>query len=206
VWYFLLFVLVAASGVFVWDYRRKAARREAASKERLEQLVKAGATPAPSAALAPASPAAAVAGPAAPASDAAAEEAPAAAYAARAQLLSQAERLIYYLLRTGLPDLEVFPKVPLAAVVEAPGKGYDHEQQLRRLSRQVIDFVVCDKEMKVVAAVQLAAVGPDAVVAQRIRSECLKAAGVRLVTVEPGALPRRAEVRAFICGSAAGTV
>jgi hypothetical protein len=202
VWYFLAFVLVAAIGVFIWDYRRKAARREVASKERFQQLMKAGAAPAPPAAPAPA--AAAVAAQEARDTDAAPEEAAAIAYAARAHLLGQRERLVYYLLRTGLPELEVFPKVPLAAVVEVPGKGYDHEQQLRRLARQVVDFVVCDKEMKVVAAVQLAAIGPDAVVAQRIRAECLKSAGIRLVTVEPGAPPRRAEVRALVCGSVAG--
>jgi hypothetical protein len=207
VWYFLLFVLVVAIGVFIWDYRRKAARREAVSKERFQELVKAGVSQGPRAAApaVPAPAAAAATGQGAASPEAAPDEAPAIAYSARAHLLGQAEKLIYYLLRTGLPDLEVFPKVPLAAVIDAPGKGYDHEHQLRRLSRQLIDFVVCDKEMRVVAAVQIAAAGPDAVVAQRIRAECLTSAGVRLVTIEPGALPKRSELRAFIYGSAAGS-
>jgi hypothetical protein len=201
VWYFLTVMAVIAVGL-IWNHRRNAVRREAASKERLEQMMKAGASPVlPAAAPAPA--ATPVTGQGAPEADAAPEEATPIAYAARAHVLSQAEKLVYYLLRTGLPDLEVFPKVPLVAIIDVPGKGYDHEQQLRRLSRQVIDFVVCDKEMKVVAAVQLAAIGPEAVVAQRIRSECLKSAGIRLVRVEPKALPRRAEVRAFICGAGA---
>ena len=190
---------VIAAGL-IWNYRRNAPRREAASRERFEQLLKTGTAPAIPAAP-PAAPAIAVTPQTAPASEAAPEAA--VAYAARQRLLSQPEKLVYYLLRTGLPDLEVFPKVPLAAVIDSPATGYDREQQLRRLARQVLDFVVCDKEMKMVVAVQLAAIGPEAVIAQRIRSECLKSAGIRLVTLQPAALPKRAEVRAFILGDAA---
>lgn len=197
-WYFLA-VMAALMAALVWNHRRNAAKREAASRERFREMLKAGTAPA-----APAGePAAAVASPALPATEAAPEAGPGIAYAARPHLLSPPEKLIYYLLRTGLPDLEVFAKVPLAAVIDAPGRGYDHEQQLRRLARQVLDFVVCDKAMKIMAGVQLTAVGPEAVVAQRIRSECLKSAGIRLVTIDPSTLPKRAEVRAFICGSTA---
>jgi hypothetical protein len=198
VWYFLALMAVVAVGL-IWNHRRNAARREAASRERFAQMLEAG--------VSPAVPAAEVVPPAAPpsasAGDVPPDAIPALTYVARPSVLTPAEKLIYYLLRAGLPDLEVFPKVPLAVVIEAPGTGYDRELQLRRLSRQVVDFVVCDKKMKVVAAVQLAAIGPEAVIAQRIRSECLKSAGIRLVTVQPAALPKRAEVRAFICGAAA---
>jgi len=196
VWYFLA-VMAALMAALIWNHRSNAAKREAASKERFREIFKAGPAPAAPAGEA----AAAVASPAMAAAEPAPE--PGIAYAARPHLLSPAEKLIYYLLRTGLPDLEVFAKVPLAAVIDAPGRGYDHEQQLRRLARQVLDFVVCDKGMKIMAGVQLAAVGPEAVVAQRIRSECLKSAGIRLVTIDPAALPKRAEVRAFICGGTA---
>ena len=198
-WYFLAVMAVVAAGI-IWNYRRNAVRREAASRERFTKMLSPAGPAVPSAPTAPV----AIADERAVAPVAAPEEAPGIPYAPRAHVLTPAEKLVYYLLRTGLPDLEVFPKVPLPAVVDVPGKGYDLEQQLRRLSRQVIDFVVCDKEMKVVAAVQFAANGPEAVVAQRIRAECLKSAGIRLLTVEPGALPKRAEVRAFICGDTGG--
>jgi hypothetical protein len=199
VWYlFFAAVVGAVTAAIIWDYRRKAARRESVSRERFAEMLKAGAPAAAGAAPAPA--AAPVAQPQAASTTDTSPDSSATAYTARERLLSQTEKLIYLLLKTGLPDHEIFSKVTLTAVVDAPGAGYDHEQQLRRLSRQVIDFVVCDKGMKVVAAVQLAAVGPDAVVAQRIRSECLKSAGIRLVTIEHGALPKRSEVRAFVCG------
>jgi hypothetical protein len=203
VWYLLFFVaLMIVTGVFVWDYRRKAARRDAASRERYTQMFEAG--PPAAAGTAPLAPAASVAAPQPAPLTETPPDAPAVIYAARERLLSQPEKLIYLLLKTGLPDHEIFSKVPLTAVIQVPGMGYDHEQQLRRLSRQVLDFVVCDKGMKVVAALQLAPVGPEAVIAQRIRSECLKSAGIRLVTIEPGALPKRSDVRALVCGEASG--
>jgi hypothetical protein len=204
VWYLFLFLAAVAvvTAVFIWDYRRKAALRESASRERFKEMLKAG--PLAAASAAPAVPAARVISESQPASVAQTPpDAPAIAYAVRDRLLSQSEKLIYLLLKTGVPDHEIFSKVPLTAVLNAPGAGYDHEQQLRRLSRQVLDFVVCDKGMKIVAAVQLAAASPDAIVAQRIRTECLKSAGIRLITIEPGALPKRSEVRAFVCGEAA---
>lgn len=197
-WFWLLLAAVIVAAVCIWDYRRKAARREAVSSERFEQMFKAGttaaATPAPVAAPPPAP------GPAA------APEAPAAvAYSACERLLSQTETLIYYLLRSGIPDHEVFPKVPLTAVVGAPGAGYDREQQLRRLSRHQIDFILCDKAMRIVAAVQVETSGPEAVVAQRIKADCLKSAGIRLITIDPRSLPKRSELRALVTGQASAS-
>ena len=202
-WYlFFAAVVGTVTAAIIWDYRRKAARREADSKERFTQMLKAG----PSAAAGTvAAPAAAPVAQLQPVPLTEAPDAPAIAYKARERLLSQTEKLVYLLLKTALPDHEILSKVTLTAVIDVPGAGYDHELQLRRLSRQVLDFVVCDRGMKIVAAVQLAAAGPDAVIAQRIRSECLKSAGIRLVTIEPGALPKRSEVRAFVCGEAGAT-
>ena len=186
-WFFAAVVIVVS--VFAWDYRKKAAKREAVSRQRMLQVMKAGA---PVAAPAATTPEAAAAEPA--------PEAPPIAYKANERMLSQPETLLYLLLRSGIPDHEIFPKLSLAAVVVAPGTGYDREQQVRRLSRHQLDFVVCDKAMRVVAAVQLAAVGPEAVVAQRIREECLGSAGIRVVTIDPAALPKRSEMRALVCG------
>ena len=202
-WYFLA-AMMAIMAFLIWDYRRKKGSREAASQERFDQIFKTGtSSPAAAAPGAQVTPVAPVPAAQAPASDAEPEAAPPIAYSARPHVLGPAEKLAYFLLRTGLPDLEVFPKVSLAAVIDIPVKGYDREQQLRRLARQVLDFVICDKQMKVLAVVQFAPVGPEAVIAQRIRSDCLKAAGIRLVTIVPAALPKRAEVRAFIFEGAA---
>ena len=198
-WY--LFLLFAAGGIgfVVWYSRKKFAEREAASKARLERLLRAPAQPAAPAELAPtrtaASPSASVAVPT-PA------KAPA-AMPARERFLGQAETLLYYLLKTGLPGYEVFAYVSLASVISATGSGHEREQQLRRLAQYRLDFVVCDKSMRVIAAVDVdtavAAVGAGD---QQFKADCLKRAGIRMLRFDPGALPKREQIRALVGGSA----
>ena len=194
-WY--LFLLFAAGGIgfVVWYSRKKFAEREAASKARLERLLRAPAQPAAPAELAPtptaASPSASVAVPT-PA------KAPA-AMPARERFLGQAETLLYYLLKTGLPGFEVFAYVSLASVISASGSGHEREQQLRRLAQYRLDFVVCDKSMRIIAVVELdTAVAAMGAGEQQFKADCLKRAGIRLVRVNPAALPKRDQIRALV--------
>jgi len=198
-WY--LFLLFAAGGIgfVVWYSRKKFAEREAASKARLERLLRAPAQPAAPAELAPtptaASPSASVAVPT-PA------KAPA-AMPARERFLGQAETLLYYLLKTGLPGFEVFAYVSLASVISASGSGHEREQQLRRLAQYRLDFVVCDKSMRIIAVVELdSAVAAMGAGEQQFKADCLKRAGIRLVRVNPAALPKRDQIRALVGGQA----
>ncbi|MNC85335.1 hypothetical protein D3C83_09260 [compost metagenome] len=88
--------------------------------------------------------------------------------------------------------------------MEGPGGGSGQEQQSRQLSQYRLDFVVCDKNMRVVAAVELEVPGGvDATGAQRFKSDSLKTAGVRLIRINPKALPRRDEIRTLVCGPGA---
>lgn len=201
-WYLFLLVAAGLVAVLIWDYRRRAAAREAASKARFEQIFNAKAaapSPEPPAAAAPAT------GP-----GVVARKAPAAAatFSARERFLGQPETLIYRLLRAGIPDHEIFANVSLASVVVTPGAGLEHEQQVRRLSQYQLDFVVCDKSMRIVSAVEIeGAAGTHAAGEQRFMAESLKAAGVNLVRINPAALPRREAIRALVCGqpNAAGS-
>ena len=195
--WFVLFVLVAAAAIayFVWDLRTKTAAREVASSQRFAELLRAQAPassrPKASAAAAPAtgSPAPAQAPPVP------------AAHPPAQRFLGQAETLIYYLLKTGIPDHEVFANVSLAAVVGVPGAGAEREQQLRRLAQYQLGFVVCSKSMRVVAAVEVESAGTvEAAGAQNFKAGCLKQAGIRLVRISPAAPPRREQMRAFVCG------
>jgi intracellular sulfur oxidation DsrE/DsrF family protein len=201
-WY--LFLLVAAGIIVfvVWSFRKQIAAREAASKARFERMLRASAQPAAPAEPAPtaaaASPSAASASLAVPAL----AKAPA-AVPARERFLGQAETLLYYLLKTGLPGYEVFAHVSLASVISASGSGHEREQQLRRLAQYRLDFVVCDKSMRIIAVVEMdsavAAVGAGE---QQFKADCLKRAGIRLVRVNPTALPKREQIRALVGGPA----
>jgi hypothetical protein len=194
-WFLFLLVVVGVSAVFLWDYRRKAARREAASKERLERMFKAKAATDAKPQSSPA---------AAPFPEAAVTPKPSAglpAFRARDRFLGQPQTLAYLLLKTGLPDLQVFANVTLASVVNVPqAEGPEREQQLRRLSQCRLDFVVCSRDMRILAVVDVDAPENRDAGMQRYKSDCLTAAGVRLVRINPLSLPSRESVRGLVCG------
>src|SRR5262249_25587386 len=115
--YFLFLLPVAAVAYILWSYRRKTAHKEALSRERLVTRVGAGegaratsaAAPGPQAAAAPAAAQPSATQPAA-GSPAPAAQAP----SRRERFLTQPETLLYYVLRSGLPDHQVFPHVSLS--------------------------------------------------------------------------------------------
>ena len=199
-WY--LFLLLAAGIILfgVWSSRKQIAAREAASKARFERILRAPAQPAAST---ESTPTAAAAFPSASSVSLAAPalvKAPAAA-PARERFMGQAETLLYYLLKTGLPGYEVFANVTLASVIGVSGGGHEREQQLRRLAQYRLDFVVCDKAMRIIAAVDVdsaaAAMGARE---EQFKADCLKGAGVRLVRVKRAALPKRDQIPALVLG------
>ena len=203
-WILVLVGVVAGIAYSIWNYQKKSAAREAASQQRFAELLREQAAasgrpvPAPATA-APAPPATPVlhVAPAPPAP----APVPAAAAAARERFLGQHETLLYLLLKTGLPDHEIFANVSLASVAALPAAASEREQQLRRLSPYQLNFVVCDKSMRIVAAVDIeAGGGADAAGIQQFKADYLKRAGIRLVRVNPTAMPRREQVRSLIVG------
>ncbi len=206
----LVLVMVAAVAIMayaVWNFQKKTAAREVAAQQRFDRLLREHAPGSPPPVTAPpAAPVPAQASHAAPAPPAPAP-APAAA-AVRERFLGQHETLLYLVLKTGLPDHEIFANVSLAAVMALPASGGEREQQLRRLAPYQLDFVVCDKSMRVIAAVDIeTAGGAEAAGIQQFKADFLKQAGIRLVRVNPAAMPKRDQVRALVSGNAtqAGT-
>lgn len=194
-WYLLLLATVGVVVYVIWNYRRGTAARKAASAARFDKMFKAEVQLTPGAQL-----------PTFFAADTSplAKSAPAASIApavAAERFLGKSESLLYYLLKAGLPDHEIFAGVSLTRFIVAAGDGREREQQLRRLAQYTLDFVVCDKSMQVIAVVEVeTAAAATAAGDQRFKAETLKQAGIRLVRINPTALPRREQVRAFING------
>lgn len=181
-------VLVAVVLFLVWSYRKKMAHKAASSHERYAQLFSAslsGAVPGQEAA---ASAASAVPRPA---------DAP--GYSGKERLLSKAETLLFYVLRAGLPGHEIFARVNLAAVVDTPPalQEYERELQRRRLAQHCLDFVVCDKSTKIVAAVEFEA-GTEAAA---FKAACLESARIRHVRINAAAIPRREDMHFLVYGT-----
>lgn len=203
---YLLLVLIpiAAIAYVVWDYKRKIAARAAASSGRLNELLGTAAhvqvpTPAPARASTPVD-ASVTLSPRAIPSDA---SPPAPLYASRERVLDPPQTLVYYLLKTGMPDHVVLARVSLASILQAgPGlSGVPREEQTRRLAALTVDFVVADKSMRPVAVIELAASDQGSSAAQADRDSArtrLAAAGVRYLELDARALPRKDTMRSLV--------
>lgn len=211
---YLLLVLipVAAIAYLIWNHKRRMAERNVASAGRLHEilgsvaqpaLARTGDRPAPPDAL-PAEAPLPSAMPGASATPAAAGTAPA-LYAVRKRVLSPPQTLLYYLLKTGLPDHLILPRVTLAALLDTgPAlNGFAREEQVRRLASLTVDFAVVDRNMQPVVVIELAA--PDSGGAAQADRDAarsrLDAAGVKYIELDPAALPRKDALRALVLGT-----
>lgn len=200
-------------GVIVWlviTYQRRVGGRQRATDAQAERLLaELRAAKGAQAAAAAAPPSVNATSPAvsAPAADAISGP----QWQSRERLLDPPRGLLYLLLRSGLPEHEIFANLTLADVagVGAQWQGFEREQRARRLQQTRVDFVVCTRRLQPVAVVVLreaadAAIrgAADAAVVERLRftEECLTAAGVRYVRFDPAALPRHGELRALVLG------
>jgi hypothetical protein len=185
-----------AIAIVVWNYRRQAAAREAASNERFKELIsKTTAKDAGESTLA------------APGFDAPVLPAPPVQpsmnFAVRERMLTAPQTLLYYLLKSNLSDHEVLAQVSAVTIVDVPSAviGFERETRLRRLAAAVVDFVVCDKSFRAVAVVQCGTCAGIAAETLAFARACCESAGLRWVEIAPNALPRRETVRSVVLGA-----
>jgi hypothetical protein len=182
----------------VWSYRRQQAKREAERAEKFAGLLKdlKGVPDAlPAAAPAPVPLATPVAQP---------ERIATTECRAKSVLLPQPHALLYFILRTGLPDHEIFANLALADVIELGDKlrGYDRDQKIRALAQLKVDFVICNRQLQLIAVILVIDSAPAAETSQKLRpaEQWLEAAGVRVVHIDRASLPRHHQVRELVYG------
>lgn len=195
--YLLLVLLpIAAVGYIVWDHKRKIAQREADSAGRMEALLGV-AVHAPRAEVADT-----VSDPAAVAGEL---PRPAMPYVLRERLLTPPQTLLYYLLKTSLPDHAVFAQMSVATVLDSAATvaAYAREEQARIFARHIVDFVITDKSTRPVTVLKLTHAGETQPAALSAMRTWFAAAGVRFVEIDAAALPRKDAVRALVLGDSA---
>ena len=182
-WLFILIPIVVIVSLVVY-HQRKVKAREAASQERFKELLTSVRQGKDAASLA-----------AAPAKTADAVTTKAAEFLARPLLLPPRLSVVYYMLKSALPQYEILAQVSLGALLEvAPGStGFEREARETRLAARV-DFVVCDAGLKVVAVVNASGNKPA------LRA-CCEGAGVRWVEVNVEAPPTQDLVREWVIGN-----
>jgi hypothetical protein len=130
-------------------------------------------------------------------------------YLLRPRFLSKSENIVFLLLKAAFPRHEVFARVRLADVLQVKigPQGMERLRAFRKIANQHVGFVVCDRDMTIVAIVDSRE--PDQLVNPRdqkleiIKQRCLQAAQVKYLCVYPPQLPRYKELREQILGPAA---
>ena len=133
-------------------------------------------------------------------------------YLLRPRFLSKAENVVYLLLKAAFPRHEIFARVRLADVLQVKigPQGMERLRAFRKIANQHVGFVVCDRDMTIVAIVESRE--PEQVQNPRdqkleiIKQRCLQAAQVKYLCVYPPTLPRYRELREQILGPAAELV
>jgi hypothetical protein len=181
-WYFFGLVWIAVMVAMIYKYTSKQRRRASERAQHMEQLlVELKANPrtwadAGTVAVPPAAP-------------------PVPQFSRKPRLLPPPIALLYYAFRTGLPDHEIFAGVALDEVLDI--EAGLREPLTRKISQQRrLDLVVCTKQLEVVAAVIVSAADDG----EQFAGQCLQAAGVRVVRVDPAAPPRHHQVHALVYG------
>ena len=130
-------------------------------------------------------------------------------YLLRPRFLAKGENVVFLLLKAAFPRHEIFARVRLADVLQVKigPQGMERLRAFRKIANQHVGFVVCDRDMTIVAIVD--AKEPDQVIDPRdqkletIKQRCLQAAQVKYVCIYPPQLPRYRELREQILGPAA---
>ena len=133
-------------------------------------------------------------------------------YLLRSRFLSKAENVVYLLLKAAFPRHEIFARIRLADVLQVKigPQGMERLRAFRKIANQHVGFVVCDRDMTIVAIVD--SKEPEQVQNPRdqkleiIKQRCLQAAQVKYLCVYPPTLPRYRELREQILGAAADLV
>lgn len=193
-WYVIALIWLALIVGIVWAYSRKREKHAAARAKQIDALLseaKLNLISGPAAGDAPQG-AAVKAG-----------SAPQPEFGKKPRLLPQADAVLYFVFRTGLPDHEIFANLTLADLVdiEPEIRGYERERKLRRLAQRRLDLVICTKQLEVIAAVLIdknAALDAALAANERFVEECLKTAGIRLVRIDPATPPRHHQVRNLV--------
>ena len=135
---------------------------------------------------------------------AAAADARTASSAAHVQLrkpfLAGPNRLLYLVLKIGLPDHLVFANVRLADLVRVVNPAAT-PQARAQLAQTRIDFTVCSPEREVVALLDITDGNRADDVLKRQLEAQLTSGGCRYLRITPNAIPKPAQIRTLVCGS-----
>jgi hypothetical protein len=106
-------------------------------------------------------------------------------------------KVLYLVLRAALPDHHIFVYTRLTDVIKPIGQAMT-PQGRARFAQSRMDFVVCNKELNVVAMLDISdGTRPDDPMKHLLQPQ-LAAAGIRYARVAPNAIPKPAEAKQLV--------
>ncbi|MCK6390007.1 MAG: DUF2726 domain-containing protein [Azonexus sp.] len=106
------------------------------------------------------------------------------------RLLNDSEQELYHRLSEAMPNMRVFAQVGVAQLALA--RGRQEAQRLGRMAGRGVDFVVCDQEFAIVAAIELAwptTAAQEGEGAEDEKRMALQSLGIPLIVFRPNMLP-----------------
>ena len=118
----------------------------------------------------------------------------------RGRIMTDAQRMLFLVLRAAMPEHLIMAHVRIVDLLDLPqgADALERDARLRRLARERLDFVVCDRDLVPVAAIVLYADGIAQVPDERTKIAALREIGVRFLRFRADSMPRPAEVRNLV--------
>ena len=116
----------------------------------------------------------------------------------RARILTDAQRLLFLVLRTAMPEHLIMAHVRVIDLLDLSSASDADDAPLLALARERLDFVVCDGDLVPIAAIMLYESGIDRVPDESTKVDALRAIGIRFLRFRGDSLPRPAEVRNLV--------
>ena len=127
-------------------------------------------------------------------------------YTPKAEYLTRGEQTVYLLLRAAVPQHFVMPRARLGDLLQVKigPQGMERLRLFRKASSVPVTFAICDRNWKIVAAVDVR--DPDTggderqQRLERIKRRCVEAAQLRYVALDANSLPRYPQLRQLLLG------
>src|SRR5574343_689553 len=105
------------------------------------------------------------------------------------RLLNDAEQILYYRLCEAMPNMQVFAQIGVAQLAQL--RGRQESRRLANMAGRGVDFIVCDPDFAIVAAIELAwptdCEGENSPEEEKRRA--LHSLGIPLIVYRPNQLP-----------------
>lgn len=114
--------------------------------------------------------------------------------------LTRVEQAFYYRLVQTLPELVVLAQVPLSSFLRVR-KGRTWREWFNRISQKSVDFLICERDFRIVAAIEIDDGSHEAaerIESDKTKSRALTAARVPLLRWRVGALPEVETIRRIV--------